>query len=124
MIAVGTTVVRALEQAATFDGSIRAGAGLATLRIGAATPLCVVDAILTGVHEPGASDYALLHAFANENTLRRMDGQRNERGYRTHEFGDSVFVERIRCQEQSVIDVSRPDTRDVEPAEGFEPPTL
>jgi S-adenosylmethionine:tRNA ribosyltransferase-isomerase len=94
VVAVGTTVVRALEHAAVLGGSVRAGSGLATQRIGSATRLRVVDAILSGTHEPGTSHYELLHAFAEGHTLRRMDQELNMRGYRTHEFGDSVFVER------------------------------
>jgi S-adenosylmethionine:tRNA ribosyltransferase-isomerase len=93
VVAVGTTVVRALEHAAAPDGSVRAGNGLATQRIGSATRLRVVDAILSGTHEPGASHYALLHAFADEDTLKRMAEELNKLDYRTHEFGDSVFVE-------------------------------
>ncbi len=53
VIAIGTTVVRGLESAARDDGSVRAGDGLATLRIGPDTRLRVVDAILSGTHEPG-----------------------------------------------------------------------
>jgi S-adenosylmethionine:tRNA ribosyltransferase-isomerase len=93
IIAIGTTVVRALEHAAG-SGFVRAGEGLATQRIGAASRLRVVDAILSGVHEPGSSHYELLRAFTDETTLRRMDQEMNARAYRTHEFGDSVWVER------------------------------
>lgn len=95
VIAIGTTVVRALEHASAPGGSVRAGRGLATQRIGSATRLRVVDAILSGTHEPGTSHYELLHAFADKDTLRRMDEELNVHNYRTHEFGDSVFVERI-----------------------------
>jgi S-adenosylmethionine:tRNA ribosyltransferase-isomerase len=95
VIAVGTTVVRALEHAALAGGSVRAGMGLATQRISRATRLNVVDAILSGTHELGTSHYELLRAFTADNTLRRMDEELNCCGYRTHEFGDSVFVERL-----------------------------
>jgi len=94
IIAIGTTVVRALEHAGARDGSVRAGAGLATQRIGSASRLRVVDAILSGTHEPGTSHYDLLRAFRDEETLQRMDRELNTREYRTHEFGDSIFVER------------------------------
>lgn len=93
-IAIGTTVVRALEHAAQLDGSVRAGAGLATQRIGRRRRLRVVDAILSGTHEPGTSHHELLRAFADDETLRRMDQELNAGDYRTHEFGDSVFVVR------------------------------
>ena len=94
LVAIGTTVVRALEHAAGADGRVMAGEGLATGRIDAATRLRVVDAMLTGTHEPGTSHHDLLGAFADAPTLGRIDGELEARGYRTHEFGDSVFFER------------------------------
>jgi len=93
VIAIGTTVVRALEHAAARAGGLRAGDGVATGRIGPHSALQVVDAVLSGTHEPGTSHYELLRAFAGDATLQRMDAELNARGYRTHEFGDSVFVE-------------------------------
>jgi S-adenosylmethionine:tRNA ribosyltransferase-isomerase len=97
IIAVGTTVVRALEHAGELHGSVRSGFGLATQRISNATTLRVVDALLSGTHEPGASHYDLLGAFVDDATLRGVDRELNLRDYRTHEFGDSIFVERSRC---------------------------
>ena len=92
VIAIGTTVVRALEHAARAGGIVRAGAGVASQRIGAATWLRVVDAILSGTHEPGTSHHELLRAFAEDEILRRMDAELERCSYRTHEFGDSVFI--------------------------------
>ena len=92
VIAVGTSVVRALEDAATEDGHLRSGAGLAKGRIGPATRLKVVDAILSGTHEPGTSHYELLRAFLEDSTLERATRELDARGYRTHEFGDSVLI--------------------------------
>ena len=63
IIAIGTTVVRALEDAAACDGHVRPGAGVATLRVGPFTQLRVVDALVTGQHEPGTSHFELLRAF-------------------------------------------------------------
>ncbi|HKB04669.1 MAG TPA: S-adenosylmethionine:tRNA ribosyltransferase-isomerase [Gemmataceae bacterium] len=94
VIAIGTTVVRALEHAAARDGRVRAGEGLATQRISPTTQLRVVDAILSGTHEPGTSHYELLRAFTDDKTLRRANDQLDAHGYRTHEFGDSVLIER------------------------------
>ena len=91
VIAIGTTVVRALESAAA-DSSLKPGDGIATLRIGPGTPLRLVDAILSGTHEPGTSHYELLRAFTDEVTLRRAGRELEAHGYRTHEFGDSVFL--------------------------------
>ena len=92
VIAVGTSVVRALEDAATEDGHLRGGEGLAKGRIGPATRLKVVDAILSGTHEPGTSHYELLRAFLEDSTLERATAELDARGYRTHEFGDSVLI--------------------------------
>jgi S-adenosylmethionine:tRNA ribosyltransferase-isomerase len=94
VIAVGTTVVRALEHAARLDGMVRPGPGVATTRVSRLTPLRVVDAILSGVHERGTSHYDLLRAFQGDEALDRMDAEAAERGYRGHEFGDSVFLVR------------------------------
>ena len=94
VVAIGTTVARALEHAARRDGTVPAGEGLATQRIGPATRLRVVDAILSGTHEPDSSHYQLLRAFAGEAALHRADAALESAGYSTHEFGDSVLVER------------------------------
>jgi S-adenosylmethionine:tRNA ribosyltransferase-isomerase len=94
VIAIGTTVVRALEHAAAADGIVRGGEGLATNRIGRSSRLRVVDALLSGTHEPGSSHHELLRAFADDETIDRMDQQLAARGYLTHEFGDSVFLEK------------------------------
>ena len=94
IIAIGTTVVRALEHAAGLDGCVRGGVGLATQRIGKASRLRIVDAILSGVHEPGSSHHELLRAFVDDEALQRMDKELNTHNYHTHEFGDSVFAER------------------------------
>jgi S-adenosylmethionine:tRNA ribosyltransferase-isomerase len=94
VIAIGTTVVRALESAAAADGIIRAGAGIARGRIGPQTQLRVVDAILTGAHEPGESHFELLRAFADDEVLDKMSAALDAHHYRGHEFGDSVLIER------------------------------
>jgi S-adenosylmethionine:tRNA ribosyltransferase-isomerase len=103
IIAIGTTVVRALEHAAAADGIVRAGEGLASQKIGPSTRLRVVSAILSGTHERGTSHYELLRAFADEAMLTRIDAALDEQGYRTHEFGDSVFLEAA----QNVLGVQR-----------------
>jgi S-adenosylmethionine:tRNA ribosyltransferase-isomerase len=94
VVAVGTTVARALEHAASYDGRVHPGFGLATQRIGASTPILVVDIIVSGVHERGSSHYELLRAFADDQTLERMAAEMAVAGYRSHEFGDSVLIER------------------------------
>jgi S-adenosylmethionine:tRNA ribosyltransferase-isomerase len=92
VIALGTTVTRALEHAASQGPGLRPGAGLATQRIGTDTVLRVVDAIVSGAHEAGSSHYELLRAFAGDAVLERMSVALEDGGYRSHEFGDSVLV--------------------------------
>ena len=92
VIAIGTTVVRALEHAANGDGTVRPGFGIATQRIGPGTRLRVADAIVSGTHEKGTSHYELLRAFQDDLALRRMETEAEAHGYRTHEFGDSVLL--------------------------------
>jgi S-adenosylmethionine:tRNA ribosyltransferase-isomerase len=93
IIAVGTTVVRALVSAEGADGTVRAGEGIAIGRIGRQTRLRVVDAILTGVHQAGESHFELLRAFAEDAALSEISALAVMGGYRTHEFGDSMLIE-------------------------------
>jgi S-adenosylmethionine:tRNA ribosyltransferase-isomerase len=90
IVALGTTVTRALEHAASRG--LRAGDGVADQRLGAHTRLQVVDAIVSGTHEPGTSHRELLRAFASDAVLSRADAELAARGYLTHEFGDSVLI--------------------------------
>jgi S-adenosylmethionine:tRNA ribosyltransferase-isomerase len=94
IVAIGTTVLRALESAANAGGGAQAGDGIAGGRITRETPLRVVDAILTGVHQPGDSHFELLRAFANDAMLDQISTAFATHGYRTHEFGDSLLMER------------------------------
>jgi S-adenosylmethionine:tRNA ribosyltransferase-isomerase len=94
VIAIGTTVVRALEAAAQRTGRVSAGDGVASGRIGPHTRLTIVDAILSGVHQPQDSHFQLLRAFATDEVLGRMSRALGEHHYRDHEIGDSVLIER------------------------------
>ena len=94
VIAIGTTVVRALEAAGARNGILRAGNDVATGRIGVGKKLRIVDAIVTGTHQPGTSHHALLGAFLGEMSLRRLDAELATNHYRAHEFGDSLLIER------------------------------
>jgi S-adenosylmethionine:tRNA ribosyltransferase-isomerase len=92
MIAVGTTVVRAVEHAASQPGGVRAAERQATQRIDAHTPLRIVDALVTGTHEPSSSHHELLRAFASDTVLDAAARTLDRDGFRTHEFGDSMLV--------------------------------
>jgi S-adenosylmethionine:tRNA ribosyltransferase-isomerase len=91
IVALGTTVTRALEHAASL-GPLRAGEALADNRLGAGSALRIVDGLVSGTHERGTSHHALLQAFAPAATLDRMDLALNAGGYRGHEYGDSVLL--------------------------------
>lgn len=106
VVALGTTVARGLEHAAR-DGALRAGPGLATQRLGPDSTLRVVDAIVTGTHEPDEPHYRLLRAFTSAATLRTMSVRLDRDGYRSHEFGDSILIERLRCAEARHPDEAR-----------------
>jgi S-adenosylmethionine:tRNA ribosyltransferase-isomerase len=93
VVAVGTTVVRALEGAwASNGGSLRAGPGVTNLRLGPRDRPRVVDGLLTGLHEPGTSHFSLATAFASPALLQGAFLHAEERGYLGHEFGDSSLV--------------------------------
>jgi S-adenosylmethionine:tRNA ribosyltransferase-isomerase len=94
IVAIGTTVVRALEAAAETDGTVHAGDGIAANRIGPGTRLRVVDALLTGMHQPGESHFELLRAFTPDGVLDGLPAALAAKGYRGHEFGDVMLIER------------------------------
>jgi S-adenosylmethionine:tRNA ribosyltransferase-isomerase len=73
---------------------MRSGPGIADQRIGRCTPLRSVDAILSGTHETGTSHYELLRAFVTDDVLQQLTRALDTHGYLTHEFGDSVLIER------------------------------
>ncbi len=92
VVAVGTTVTRALESAADPDGSVRARHGVTDLVLGPARPARVVSGLVTGWHAPGASHLALLAAVAGESLVGRAYAEAIRSGYRWHEFGDSCLL--------------------------------
>jgi S-adenosylmethionine:tRNA ribosyltransferase-isomerase len=92
VVAVGTTVVRALESAFLLCGGLSPCEGNAKLVIGPGFRPQVADAILTGIHQKGTSHFALLEAFAPRALLERALAQADGAGYLEHEFGDSMLV--------------------------------
>jgi len=93
VIAVGTTVVRALETAARRPGGLAPGrigpsAGWTEHVVTPDTPLLAVDGLITGLHEPRSSHLRMLAAFAGLDLLGRCYAAAIERGYLWHEFGD------------------------------------
>jgi S-adenosylmethionine:tRNA ribosyltransferase-isomerase len=92
VVAVGTTVVRALESVAGADGSIRARSGWTGLVISPERGLRIVDGVITGSHEPEASHLRLLEAVAGAGLLERCCREALRHGYLWHEFGDSHLI--------------------------------
>ena len=92
VIAVGTTVVRALETVAAPDGTVSPGAGWTELMVTPERGLHAIDGLLTGWHEPESSHLQLLEAAAGEELLARSYTAARAHGYRWHEFGDSHLI--------------------------------
>ncbi len=87
IIAIGTTVVRALEAS---GGA--AGAGIATQRLDARSQLRVVDGLVSGLHVPGESHFELLTAFAPDALLRTAIARAAAAGLASHELGDAWLI--------------------------------
>ena len=92
VIAIGTTVVRALESAAAPDGTVAEADGWTGLVVTPQRGLFAVDGLITGWHEPQASHLQLLQAAAGEDLLHRSYDVALAAGYLWHEFGDSHLV--------------------------------
>lgn len=89
VVAVGTTVVRALESAAATGGTVRPTEGWTGMLIGPDRPPRVVDGLLTGLHEPRSTHLGLLGALTSVEHLRAAYRAALLEGYLWHEFGDS-----------------------------------
>jgi S-adenosylmethionine:tRNA ribosyltransferase-isomerase len=92
VIAVGTTVVRALESAATPDGEVKAASAWTDLVLGPDDPVRVVDGLITGLHAPDASHLLLLEAVAGPTLVQRAYEAALAARYLWHEFGDVTLL--------------------------------
>jgi S-adenosylmethionine:tRNA ribosyltransferase-isomerase len=92
VIAVGTTVVRALETATGDDGVPAPSSGWTQLVIEPDFEIRAVDGLITGWHEPEASHLMMLEAIAGSALLERSYAEAVARGYLWHEFGDSHLI--------------------------------
>jgi S-adenosylmethionine:tRNA ribosyltransferase-isomerase len=105
VIAVGTSVVRALEAAAAecpdaghlgpgaqAAPAVRAGSGIASLRLDATHRLRVVSGLVSGLHVPGESHFELLSAFAPPELLRRALALAAQHELSGHELGDACLI--------------------------------
>ncbi len=99
VVAVGTTVVRALETVTDSRGRTSPGEGWTTLVITPERPLNAVNGMITGLHEPHATHLAMVAQViaASGGTapslhLTRAYREAQEAGYLWHEFGDSHLI--------------------------------
>ncbi|KAA3648476.1 MAG: S-adenosylmethionine:tRNA ribosyltransferase-isomerase [Chloroflexi bacterium] len=92
IVAVGTTVVRALETQTDQHSITRPRKGWTDLVISPASGIRSVIALLTGFHEPQASHLAMLEALASPEHLERSYSQALEQKYLWHEFGDLHLI--------------------------------
>jgi S-adenosylmethionine:tRNA ribosyltransferase-isomerase len=86
VIAVGTTVVRAIESA------VRRSEGWTDLVIEPNTPITSFDGLLTGFHDRDSSHLAMLEAIAGRDLLERSYAEATAAGYLRHEFGDLHLI--------------------------------
>jgi S-adenosylmethionine:tRNA ribosyltransferase-isomerase len=92
VVAVGTTVVRALETVAGPDGSVRPGAGWTRHVVTPERGVRAVDGLITGWHDPDASHLQLLEAVAGPELVARSYRAALAHDYLWHEFGDAHLV--------------------------------
>jgi S-adenosylmethionine:tRNA ribosyltransferase-isomerase len=92
IIAVGTTVIRALETVSDEQGNVHPGEGWTGLVITPDRPVRAVDGLLTGLHEPESSHLAMPAALAGFDHLCLTYSQALQEGYRWHEFGDLHLI--------------------------------
>ncbi len=92
MIAIGTTVVRALESVIDEAGKVQPRHGYTRLRITENHKLKAVEGLLTGLHEPEASHLDLLTAFLSPEVIREAYQEAVRDRYLWHEFGDLNLI--------------------------------
>lgn len=92
VVAVGTTVVRALESSVDRRGNVIASRGWTDLVITPERGVRVVDVLLTGFHEPRATHLAMLEALAGHEHVEKAYGEAVRGRYLWHEFGDLHLI--------------------------------
>jgi S-adenosylmethionine:tRNA ribosyltransferase-isomerase len=92
VVAVGTTVVRALETVTDGSGATFPGEGWTDLVITPDRRLRSVTGLITGFHEPRATHLSLLESVSSRRHLERAYGEAQRLGYLWHEFGDSHLI--------------------------------
>jgi S-adenosylmethionine:tRNA ribosyltransferase-isomerase len=92
VIAIGTTVVRALESVVDEHGHVHPSEGWTETVVSPERPVRSIDGFLTGWHEPEASHLAMLEAIAGRPLLEASYAAALDEGYLWHEFGDVHLI--------------------------------
>lgn len=92
VVAVGTTVIRALESVTNGTGKAHGGEGWTCLVVTPQRGLRLVNALITGMHEPEASHLAILEALAGPAHVKIAYEEALRKGYLWHEFGDLHLI--------------------------------
>lgn len=92
IIAVGTTVIRALETVTDHDGITHAGEGWTSTIITPERGIRAVNGLLTGLHEPRATHLAMLEALTGRSHLELTYAEALREHYLWHEFGDVHLI--------------------------------
>jgi S-adenosylmethionine:tRNA ribosyltransferase-isomerase len=92
IVAVGTTVVRALESASNPDGSVLPGEGKTDLLITPGFVFHVVDLLITNFHLPKSSLLFLVSALAGLDLIKRAYQEAIEKRYRFYSYGDAMLI--------------------------------
>jgi S-adenosylmethionine:tRNA ribosyltransferase-isomerase len=95
IVAVGTTVVRALESAVDESGELQATAGETRLLIQPGYRFRSVDALLTNFHLPRSTLLALVYAFGGIDRVRAAYREAVAAGYRFYSYGDAMYLEPV-----------------------------
>jgi S-adenosylmethionine:tRNA ribosyltransferase-isomerase len=91
VVAVGTTVTRALESATSPYGCVHATSGWTDLVLSPDRPARVVTGLITGLHAPEASHLLLLESVAGSELVAAAYDAAVDQHYLWHEFGDSTL---------------------------------
>jgi S-adenosylmethionine:tRNA ribosyltransferase-isomerase len=92
VIAVGTTVVRALETVTASEGHAHSGEGWTTLMITPRRRISSVNGLLTGLHEPRSTHLLMLYSLAGKEHIQRTYAEALKKRYLWHEFGDVHLI--------------------------------
>jgi S-adenosylmethionine:tRNA ribosyltransferase-isomerase len=91
VIAVGTTVVRALESA--WDGAqVRPARGFSRLYVHPGRGIHTAQGLISGLHDPATSHLAMLYTLAGQDAIRAAYAEAAREGYLWHEFGDGHLI--------------------------------